>query len=261
MLRPLGTAIGLFLALLAVPGLVSEAAAAPRVWCAPEIEALDEGMCFHAASDAAERTVGRPTLVLFLHSLVAVESDFQWQLQRSMARAADAHGFAVLMPRGRKGIGPGGGSDVWAWPTSARAQEQVEAELIEEWEQARRKVERRAGHRFERVLVFGFSNGAYYAATLALRNRIGADGYGVFAGGSGGKYAAFLGSHTSERAPIFVGYGTKDPAYRDMQSLGETLSRLGWRHRVMSEPVGHLVTDAQLAAATRYLCAATKNKP
>ncbi len=243
---------------LFVQSVASSAAAEPRVWCAPEVEALDAGMCFHAAPRGLQPAGGRATLVLFLHSLIAVESDAQWPLQRQMVRVADAHGFSVLMPRGRRGIGPGGGKDVWAWPTSARAQQQVEDELVEEWQRTRALVESRSGERFERLLVFGFSNGAYYASSLALRNRLAADGYGVFAGGSGGKYAAFLGSRTSERAPIFVGYGTRDPAHRDMQSLAETLARLGWRHRVMSQPVGHLVTDAQLAAATRFLCAPSK---
>jgi len=166
----------------------------------------------------------------------------------------------VLMPRGRIGIGPGRAPDVWAWPTSAQAQEQLEAALVDEWAQARAKIERGSGRVFERFYVFGFSNGAYYAASLALRNRLPAQGYGVFAGGSGGKYAAFLGSRTSERAPIFVGYGTKDPARKDMQSLVETLKRLGWQHGVKSEPVGHIVTDAQLSAALRYLNASRSGR-
>ena len=208
-------------------------------------------MCFYGQESAT--TAEHPTLVLFLHSLVAVKSDWQWEQQRVLVSAAQRHGFSVLMPRGRVGLGPGRAGDVWAWPTSPAKQAEVEDELIAEWLAARQQIETRNGRPFERLLIFGFSNGAYYTSTLALRNRLPADGYGVFAGGSGGKFASVQGSRTTQRAPIFIGYGTKDPAWRDMASLADTLKRLGWRHQVKAEPVGHLVTEAQLAAAMRFL--------
>jgi hypothetical protein len=75
----------------------------------------------------------------------------------------------------------------------------------------------------------------------------------VFAGGAGGKYGAFVGSKTTRRAPIFVGYGTKDAARKDMQGLTSTLEHLGWPHRVKVQHVGHIVTHAQLAGAFRFL--------
>ena len=231
--------------------LTSLARAEGRAWCAPELEALSDGMCFHAPAHAGASE--HPVLVLFLHSLVAVKSDWQWEQQRVLTSAADRHGFSVLMPRGRAGLGPRRAGDVWAWPTSPATQAEVEEELIAEWVAARKQIEARTGQPFERLLVFGFSNGAYYASTLALRNRLAADGYGVFAGGSGGKYASVLGSRATRRAPIFIGYGTKDPAWRDMASLADTLKKLGWRHQVKADPVGHLVTEAQLAAAMRFL--------
>jgi predicted esterase len=247
--------MGLFLFLSA-----PRAKAESHAWCAPEVEVLADGLCYYAPRNEDVPRAGPATLVLFLHSLVGVQSTWQWEQQRLLLRAANTHGFSVLMPRGRIGIGPGRAPDVWAWPTSAQAQEQLEAELVDEWGQARAKIEQSSGRAFERLYVFGFSNGAYYAASLALRNRLQAQGYGVFAGGSGGRYAALLGSRTSDRAPIFVGYGTKDPARKDMQSLVETLKRLGWRHGVKSEPVGHIVTDAQLSAALRYLKASRSER-
>jgi predicted esterase len=223
-------------------------------WCAPELETLSPGVCFFAPSDLARTDAHEAdTLVLFLHSLVGSSSDWQWEQQRVIATAGRKFHFSALMPRGRRGLGPGRAPDVWAWPTAPRAQEQVEDELIAEWTEARERLEARRGKRFERLLVFGFSNGAYYASSLALRGRLPADGYGVFAGGSGGKYGAFVGSKTTQRAPIFVGYGTKDPAHKDMQGLATTLKQLGWRHRVKVERVGHIVTNAQLAGAFRFL--------
>lgn len=194
------------------------------------------------------------TLILFLHSLVPAGSSWQWEQQRTVLRMAEARGFAALMPRGRRGIGPGRLPDTWAWPTSASAQNQLEDDLIAEWASARAELERRQGARFERLYVFGFSNGAYYTSSLALRGRLEeADGYAAFSGGAGGKYASVLGARTSRRVPIFIGYGTRDPAHNDMRTLAKTLSLLGWRHRVKAEDVGHTVTDTQLRFAIAYL--------
>jgi predicted esterase len=236
--------------------VASNARAEEREWCAPELETLSDGVCFFAPDHAnATGAAHEPdTLVLFLHSLVGVNTDWQWEQQRVIVNAGRKFRFSALMPRGRRGIGPGRAPDVWAWPTAPRMQEQIEDELIREWGEARARAEARRGRRFERLLVFGFSNGAYYASSLALRGRLDdADGYGVFAGGSGGKYGAFVGSKTTRRAPIFVGYGTKDAARKDMQGLTATLKQLGWPHRVKVQHVGHIVTNAQLAGAFRFL--------
>lgn len=179
-----------------------------------------------------------------------------------MLRIAQANGFAALMPRGRRGIGPGRLPDTWAWPTSASAQNELEDELVAEWASARSELETRQGARFERLYVFGFSNGAYYASSLALRGRLDeADGYAAFAGGAGGKYASVLGSRTSRRVPVFIGYGTRDPAHNDMRTLAKTLSLLGWRHRVKAEDVGHIVTETQLRYAIAYLSSPNPPQP
>src|SRR5690606_13234556 len=128
----------------AAPARATDAAAdrpAPPRWCAEELSELGDGMCyFEAAADAPPTT-----LILFLHTLVGANSSWQWEQQRLMARTAKAHGLAVLMPRGRRGIGPGRAPDVWAWPTSARAQAKVEDELVAEWQAARAAVETKRG--------------------------------------------------------------------------------------------------------------------
>jgi predicted esterase len=195
------------------------------------------------------------TLVLFLHTLVKADSSWQWEQQRTMWAAARKHGFSLLVPRGRRGIGPGRAPGVLAWPTSPRTQEGIEAELVSEWQQARAALEQRRGRPFARVWVFGFSNGAYYATSLAMRARFPVQGYGVFAGGAGSKYNQILGQQTLNRAPIFVGYGTKDPAQKDMRGLVTMLRKLGWSFRSHVQPVGHIVTFDQLRLAVRFLSA------
>jgi poly(3-hydroxybutyrate) depolymerase len=223
-------------------------ASEPR-WCAPELEALAAEVCLYVPK---KRPESPSVLVVFLHSLVGRGSSWQWEQQRTMMQTADRHGFVVLMPRGRLGLGPGGKPDVWAWPTAQRTEAEIEPSLVAEWQTARAVAEERLG-RFERTFVYGFSSGAYYAASLALRNRIGADGYAIFAGGSGSRWKAASARSVTHRAPVFVAYGTKDPSRRDPQAFAKLLKELDWPHRLDSARVGHTVTHDQLRRAFDYL--------
>jgi predicted esterase len=245
----------LFAAAVVLTWITSQAEAraesAPTRWCAPELEALSDGIC-HFSPELAAR--GPRKLVIFLHPLVGAGSNWQWDQQRLFARLAQSSGFSVLMPRGRLGIGPGRAPNIYAWPTSAEMQAKHEDALVAEWTAAREAIEKRATP-FEKVLVFGFSNGAYYATSLAMRGRLGVDGYGIFAGGSGGKYMRFLAGQTQQHAPIFVGYGTKDPAHKDQRELIKMLKSIGWKHRSKAANVGHTVTEDQLQGALRFLLA------
>jgi predicted esterase len=220
-------------------------------FCAPELESLAGGACYAAPKQHAANEP--KTLVLFLHSLVGARGNWQWEQQRTLARVGERSGMSVLMPRGRLGIGPGRKPDVWAWPTSHAAEQTVEPEVLAEWVKLREEVTRRHGE-FERTFVMGFSNGAYYATSLAVRAQLDADGYAVFAGGSGSRWiAARARATTKRRAPIFIGYGTRDAARHDARALANLLGRLKWPHRVRSADVGHTVTNDQLDRAVAYL--------
>jgi len=245
----------------------SAAQAEPKLapaWCAPGTSTLADGMCYFEPPPQKESTgegtaPSEPpnTLIVFLHSLVRTDSDWQYEQQRLMLRTASAMNVALLMPRGRAGIGPGRDPRTLAWPGSPQTQELYEEAVLAEWDRARTSVEAKRGQRFSRLLIFGFSNGAYYATTLAVRKRYPADGYGLFAGGSGSKYNRLLASRSGAKVPVFVGYGTKDPAHADMQSLARMLGDLGWPHQVKAANIGHWVSDAQLQAAIRFLIHST----
>jgi predicted esterase len=249
--RQLGVTLGASLLLVASGRTAAAEGSEPR-WCAPELEVLSGEVCLYVP----QRGGGGPTtVVIFLHSLVGRGTNWQWEQQRTMVQSADRHGFAVLMPRGRLGVGPGGAPDIWAWPTAQRTEAAHEPALVAEWANAREAAEKKLG-RFERVLVYGFSSGAYYAASLALRNPIGAQGFAVFAGGSGSKWKASGAKSISNRPRVFVGYGTKDPSRRDPQAYARLLKELDWPHRLDAAPVGHTVTNEQLKRAFEFLTGA-----
>jgi predicted esterase len=229
---------------------------APSPWCAPDLVTLPGDVCAHVPGKEAN---GPRTLVIFLHGVILPDSGWQWAQQRGAARMGAAHGFSVIMPRGRRGIGPKGMEDWWTWPTSAAAQKTLEDALVNEWNAARAELEKRSGKPFERVFVFGFSNGAYYATSLAMRGRLPVDGYAVFAGGSGAAYLEKTGAHTKPRPRFFVAWGGKDPAHRDQEALARMLQRLRWPAKAMGvRRAGHTMTDAQVAAAVRFLAGAAE---
>ena len=218
-------------------------------WCAPELEALPAEVC-HFSRQPDDGSAPR-VLVIYLHGVIKPGTKWQWTQERAMVRHAKAHGLTVLVPRGRRGIGPKDMRDWWTWPTSTRAQRQVEDELIDEWMKAKELLEKRSGRAFDKTYVFGFSNGAYYASALALRGRLEVDGYGVFAGGSG-KYLRKQARSTKRRPPIYVGYGKKDRAWRDSYRFGATLRSLGWRYKMVGRRrVGHTMTDSMVAEALK----------
>jgi predicted esterase len=228
--------------------------ASPASWCAPELETLANDVC---ASLPPKEAQGPRTLIIFLHGVIQPDTTWQWAQQRAAARASARHGFTLVAPRGRRGIGPKGMADWFTWPTAATAQKAHEDALIAEWGGARAELEKRAGKPFERVLFFGFSNGAYYGASLAVRDRVKADGYALFAGGSGAKHLRQAGARTKRRAPIYVGWGEKDRDRRDQEKLGKMLRELGWPSKARGRKgVGHAMTDAQVDEAVAFLTGA-----
>ncbi|MFO0754938.1 MAG: hypothetical protein U0359_00485 [Byssovorax sp.] len=246
---PLTRALPLIAGLALLPG-AARAELSP--WCAPELEALPGEACAYVPKAAS---TGPRTLVYFLHGVAVPGRDYQWNKQRALSRAAERHGFTLVAPRGRRGIGPKGMKDWWTWPTSMTSQQAVEAQIVDEWAAIRAELERRAGKPFERVYVFGFSSGGYYGASLALRDRLpGVDGYALFAGGSGADHLARAGAKAARRAPIYLGWGEGDPQHDHQEALARVLGKLGWPALSRGVPrVGHAMTDAQVDEALAFL--------
>lgn len=167
-----------------------------------------------------------------------------------MARAAKAFHVTVIMPqapyaaKGPQGMGAG-----FAWPTGHAAQEEHEARILSELTHARRELEAKAGRPFDDVFVMGFSSGAYYAASLALRGAANVDGYGLFAGG-----AALGGASATTRAPIYVGVAAKDPTTaKGSRGLSGSLAAWGWPHLTDERAIGHMFDDVFVGHALTYL--------
>ncbi len=210
-------------------------------WCAPEVEELTEGVC-HIDGGQPE---GRRTLVIFLHGAIAKDTTWQWTQERALLRQARQAHFEAIFPRAPLG------TSGYVWPGSLRAQQGVEQELIDGWIAARKMLEAKSGKPYDDVFVMGFSSGAYFVSSLALRGRLDVDGYAVFAGGVA--YAPRPGE-TPHPTPVFVGVCANDPhTAPDSRALGGALSMRGWPHRVDEEHVGHMFSDVHVVHAVSYL--------
>lgn len=236
------------------PEILPSATGPALPWCAAEVEALTADICFaEGKADATE-------LVIFLHGLVEDGAGWQHAQERGMKAYGKRLGFDVLMPKGRLGLAPSSASKTTiAWPTSDKKRAGgVEDALLDAWRAAREQVEKRRGKPYEKVYVFGFSNGAYYATSLALRGKLAgrpgldAAGFGVFAGGSGKGFTK--GSVAKDKRRMFVAIASKDATtLKNMKSLDKLLRGIGWPHRTVSHPVGHVVGDRAIQDALTYL--------
>src|SRR5262245_36511602 len=86
----------------------------PHRWCAPELASLSHDVCAFVPSASK----GPRTLVIYLHGVIQPDTLSQWTLQRGAARVGATHGLTVIMPRGRRNIGPKTMEHWWTWPTS-----------------------------------------------------------------------------------------------------------------------------------------------
>jgi len=220
------------------------------VWCPAGVEMLPGTIC--AVLPDRVRSDPEPTLVIFLHGVTDVGSGWQIALIQGMSRYAEHQNFALLAPRAPRQPARNGQAEAYAWRTSNLSPGGEDA-LLDSWTAAKTTLESRTGRPFKQVFVMGFSSGAYYASSLALRGRLPVDGYAVFAGGSA-PYSKAMVSRVKARVPIFVGYGTKDRAgSRDARGLVAALRAVKWKHRAMAVSAGHTITTRQFTSALAYL--------
>lgn len=213
-------------------------------WCAEELETLSNGLCYVKAAEPERRT-----LVVFLHGMIAKNVDWQWLQERALTRQAKASKFDAIFAKAP--LGPGG----YAWPGTKEAQDANEDALIAGWNEARAELEKRNGVAYDEVFVMGFSSGAYFTSSLALRGRVKADGFAVFAGGAG------FGTGATDMPPVFVGVCADDAQTAGhSRSFGATLAARGWPHRIDEQRVGHMFGDVHVAHAVAWLRAQKKSR-
>ena len=226
---------------LALGRASASAPAADLPWCGPEVTELSDHVCVF---DGGPASAGRRTLVIYLHGSLAATPGFQYVQQRMMAREARQRRFTVLLP-----TAPATAAGYW-WP-AGEALRQKEPAILEGIRRAREELATRLGARFDETFVVGFSSGAYYGSSLAVRSALDVDGYVVLAGGSSWMRPS---DPSARRAPVFIGVSAADAQTAEhSRAFAGTLAALRWPYRVEERDVGHMVDDAFLAHGLAYI--------
>lgn len=243
----------LSLALVSVVVLaVSDARAQDtKPWCSPEVQELSDHVCYYdGQAEGAEPPVGdhearRKTLVIYLHGMYAATPGFQHLQQMALARQAKAHKITMLFPTAPK-------ADFgYAWPTSLTSQKEEEPKILEGIKKSKEELEKKLNRKFDETFVVGFSSGAYFGSSVAVRGNLDVDGFIILVGGSSWARPA---SESSKRAPIFVGVSAADKqTAAHTRAFAGTLAALHWPYRVEERDVGHTVDWVFLAHGLAYL--------
>jgi predicted esterase len=187
----------------------------------------------------------RRTLVIFLHGAIAKNTTWSWNHERMLLRLAKGTGVEVIFPRSPE-------TEVgFVWPGSVEAQERVEQELIDRWMAAKDSLEKRDGRAFDDVFLMGFSSGAYFASSLAMRGRVDVDGYATFAGG---QPMSARSTPVLQWSPVFVGVCANDETTAShSRAFASSLSAAGIPRAVVERQVGHGLDHIHFTSALSFL--------
>jgi predicted esterase len=168
---------------------------------------------------------GKAGLVLFLHGKFSGEADV-WT-RTMVAERAKRKGFSVLALYGRRGFCP------WekdppaymCWPAE-ESDAAAAAEIVATWKTLVERAEQQLGVHGRRILI-GYSNGAFFAATVLLRNMTPwLDAGGILLGGSKADVQA------SRMPSLVLVAAREDPwHFSTMAELHSKLETANWPHR------------------------------
>lgn len=210
------------------------------------MSALDEETCYALPETKTDE------LMLYLHGTIppAKTSVQKTNLGNVLAAAVKGSKFAVLLPRGRRGLAPATQKGYWGWPTSTEQYQRHTSELVASFAEKRRKLETLTGAQFTRFYVGGSSSGAYFAAALALRGGLDADGFAAI---SGGAWVEQNRIESLSPKPFYVGFGRHDTVAPGARALGERLRGAGWPVRVAVHALPHGAREVYLHEALAFL--------
>jgi predicted esterase len=214
-------------------------------FCSEPFFALPGGCAYVPGS-----LVSPPTLLYYAHGMLAdgARPDHEFATLRA---AADLYGFAVLAPRGKKGLCS------WSdevktsicWPSRRDAVDLDAREILGSWISAEHGLVKSLGMRFSRHYALGFSNGGYFVTYVAADGLLTLDGAAIVGAGRTDVDDA----HLSKRPiPIFIGVGSDEVAFTlDAASrFAADLSERGWPVDLsVHEERGHQLGDDDLELA------------
>ncbi|MEO7112895.1 MAG: hypothetical protein ABI183_20800 [Polyangiaceae bacterium] len=212
--------------------------------CGEGLTAITDDACFAAPIGSKPAP-----LILYLHGLYQPQA-MREELDRQarVAKHAEARGYAVLALHGRLGICDTRGDHLdWiCWPSNEQVASRA-AEVVASWKEPLAFARARVGA--GRTYVLGFSNGAYFAGLLAVRDLFRADAYVVAQGGPVEPVRAL-----GHRAPILL-LSTDEQApqvHAEMDRFAAELAADDWSFVQEERSGGHELNDQDIDAALDF---------
>lgn len=211
-------------------------------WCGEGTKALPSDVCYIDGRGAEERR----TLVIWLHGVIGKNTTWSHDHVKMLTRMSKSTNIEMLFPKGVLG------EQAYAWPGTAEAQAENEEGLIKQWMTAKDILEKKDGKPFTETFIFGFSSGAYFAGSLAMRGRVDVDGYAVFGGGQAMPASPTPVTHF---APVFVGVNADDSTGTAAhgRAFAGALAAAGIPRMVTEENIGHDLSPTQFTGALAFL--------
>jgi len=213
-------------------------------WCPDGFESGPSDTCFAIPESANKDT---PVLV-YLHGMYQGHgSPAEW----SAVTVAMNHGFAVVIPRGKRGLCAWRAElkDHFCWPQDAEDTQTIKG-LVSEWDRVLWQVDALLEGGTHKRYVLGSSNGGFFASFLATHSMFPGQAYAVVNGGPMGPP-----SPKARPVPILLVSGRDAPelALRDAtKELHETLSHASWAHGYCPRPGMAALTPDDVEAAVRF---------
>lgn len=236
------------------PAAPKAAMAANDSWCPDGFEVGPQDTCF-AVPDAH----GKDTPVLvYLHGVYRGHgSPEEWAL----VRTATARGFAVVIPRGKRGLCAWKAelADAFCWPHEPEDPESFRS-IVAEWDRVLWQIDALLEGGPHERFVLGVSNGASFAEHLATHGIFEARAYAVLHGGGlAPPPEPPAASDTALPAQLLLSAegdagaaGDAGDAGRSMKALHAELSRVGWPHAACVRPGPSALAATDLDAALSF---------
>jgi poly(3-hydroxybutyrate) depolymerase len=226
-------------------------------WCPDGFEVGPSDTCF-TIPDAHDATT--PVLVYLHGSYAGHGSAEEW----SLVRSATDRGFAVVMPRGKRGLCAWKAelADHFCWPQEIEDVETFKR-IVKEWDRVLWQVDALLEPGAHKRYVLGFGNGASFGSFLATKGLFDASAYAVVDGVPLAAPAARRADGKAAKEPppiLFVEAGDASQAGR-MAGMHAAFTKAGWPHAFCAPPAsalggaaaeGSALSAADLDGALRF---------
>ncbi|MBS2014251.1 MAG: hypothetical protein JST00_15295 [Deltaproteobacteria bacterium] len=212
-------------------------------WCPDGFEVGPQDTCFAVPETTSKTT---PILVYLHGQYTGHGSPEEWRVVRS----AVAKGFAVVVPRGKRGLCAWKAElkDHFCWPQEVDDPHAFKA-TVAEWDRVLWQVEQIMEGGTHKRYVLGFSNGGFFGTYLATHGFFNASAYAFVNAGPLGAVNKAM----PKAMPVLLVSAQDDAAQAPtMKTLHEELGKAAWTHAYCTRPGPHPIAQTDVDAALAF---------